>query len=107
MDPLVIIPDYVTVLIKESCVMAGLCWTQARIRAWRLGRLCLTSLTLTPVYTIRNDKTFLKDLELSRNKVKLIPNTFPAVRRKAPNSTPVHVSPLEVHGHPLGKWVRE
>lgn len=78
--------------------MAGLCWTQARIRAWRLGCLCLTSLTLTPVYTIRNDKTFLKDLELSRNKVKLIPNTFPAVRRKAPNSTPVHVSPLEVHG---------
>lgn len=83
--------------------MAGPCWTRAGIRAWRLGRLCLTSLTLSPVYTVRNDKTFLKDLELHRNEVKLIPNTFPAVRREAPNSTPVHVSPLEVHGHPLGE----
>lgn len=83
--------------------MAGLCWTQAGIRAWRLGRLCLTSLTLTTVYTIRNDKTFLKDLKLRLNKMKLIPNTFPAVRIEAPNSTPVHVSPLEVHGNALGE----
>lgn len=83
--------------------MAGLCWTQAGIRAWRLGRLCLTSLTLTTVYTIRNDKTFLKDLKLRPNKMKLIPNTFPAVRIEAPNSTPVHVSPLEVHGNALGE----
>lgn len=72
--------------------MAGLCWTQAGIRAWRLGRLCLTSLTLTTVYTIRNDKTFLKDLKLRPNKMKLIPNTFPAVRIEVLNSTPVHVS---------------
>lgn len=83
--------------------MTGPCWTQAGIRAWRLGRLCLTSLTLSPVHTIRNDKTFLKDLELHWNEVKLIPNTFPAVRREDPNSRPVQISPLEIHGHPLGE----
>lgn len=46
LDPLVIITDYVTILIKECCAVAGPCWTQAGILTLRLAGPCLTSRSL-------------------------------------------------------------
>lgn len=110
LDPLVIITGYVSVLIKESCVVARPCRTptgwdsgsEAREPVPHLSEPCFL------VCTMRNDKTFLEDLQLCLNKVNRGSSTFPAEKREhLPPPCQLTLVTSKSMDIPWWKWARE